>query len=507
MTLQQCELYVSTYMTKRPLPHFVKPRDFDGESSSSKSKQKLVFEERTGSSEAHDPSVEGSSQPIVFNNPYTSLSIQQQRSRLPIFKNRNQILYLLEKYQTVVIVGETGCGKSTQLPQYLVETGWAYDNKKVCVTQPRRVSAITLAQRVAEERMSLLGNDVGYVVRFDECCSEKAPIKFVTDGILVREIMKDPLLSDYRDEAVPVSLEYQCRFLHKVKHVIFSVIMVDEAHERTIYTDIIIGLLRKIIARRPDLRIIISSATIDAELFRDFFNRNETKDPEKDTSTIISVEGRTYPVKIFYKKNPVADYLRETVNTVLKIHKLEAEGDILSFLTGQDEVESVCQMLRNESNQLKNYDRLWVLPMYGGLSFREQMKVFESSPAGTRKVIVATNIAEASVTIPGISYGKNALYLLRISRKSLLFDFVIDCGFMKLRALKPETGIESLIVVPISQASAEQRAGRAGRLKPGRAYRLYPEEEYVKLMPASIPELQKRKKEMENVYIFTIQLV
>ncbi|KAK6022616.1 hypothetical protein OSTOST_11671, partial [Ostertagia ostertagi] len=250
----------------------------------------------------------------VYNNPYASLNMKQQRARLPIYKNRDHILYLCEKYRTVIIVGETGCGKSTQVPQYLLEAGWANDGRMIGITQPRRVAVVTLAARVAEEKETILGQDVGYTVRFDDVTDDQTKIKYMTDGILLRELLTDPLLSKY------------------------SVIMIDEAHERTCNSDILLGLLRKVLIVRPDLRIVVSSATLDAELFRDFFELNESDDHNLDTSCIMSVEGRTHPVTIYHTKTSVPNYIKATVDTVLDIHKNEIPGDILVFLTGQEEV-------------------------------------------------------------------------------------------------------------------------------------------------------------------------
>ncbi|ELT92990.1 hypothetical protein CAPTEDRAFT_98868 [Capitella teleta] len=380
----------------------------------------------------------------------TSLSIEKQRQQLPVFKYRTHILYLLEKYRTVVIIGETGCGKSTQIPQYLYEAGWAANGKVIGVTQPRRVAAITVATRVAEERAAILGHSVGYAIRFDDCTdAERTRIKFVTDGLLLREMMKDPLLTQY------------------------SVIMLDEAHERTLYTDIVLGLLKKVQRKREDLRIIVASATLDAEKFRKYFETNTSSDPEEDTAAILTVEGRMFPVDVFYIKAPVPSYLKATVETVMKIHHTERYGDILAFLTGQDEVEQVVSLLIEHARQLpKDALKMFVLPMYGSLPGREQMKVFERVGKGTRKIVIATNIAEASITIPGIVY-------------------VIDCGFVKINAYNPKGGFESLVVVPVSQASAQQRAGRAGRIRSGKAYRLYTEDDFLKLKPGSVPEMQR----------------
>ncbi|KAI4884892.1 hypothetical protein NFI96_013074 [Prochilodus magdalenae] len=416
--------------------------------------------EGPGVSEERELATEPSG-PVLIYNPHSTLSVEKQRQKLPVFKHRNNILYLVESFQTVVIVGETGCGKSTQIPQYLLEAGWAAEGKVIGVTQPRRVAATSdphrtttaqVANRVAEERGALLGHEVGYTIRFDDCSDPHATrIKFLTDGMLVREMMADPLLKKY------------------------SVLMLDEAHERTLYTDIALGLLKKIQRKRRDLRLIVASATLDAKKFQDFFNLNESGDPSKDTCGILTVEGRTFPVDVFYTVSPVPDYVKATVETVLKIHEAEEDGDVLAFLTGQEEVEKVVSMLQEQARTLSRYGikkHLRVLPMYAGLPYAEQMRVFERMPPTVRKVVVATNIAETSITINGIV-------------------FVIDCAFVKLRAYNPRTAIESLVVTPISKASAAQRAGRAGRNRPGKCFRLYTEEDFEKLPESTVPEMQR----------------
>ncbi|XP_014676096.1 PREDICTED: probable ATP-dependent RNA helicase DHX35 [Priapulus caudatus] len=266
---------------------------------------------------------------------------------------------------------------------------------------------------------------------------------------LIRELMRDPLLLKY------------------------SVVMVDEAHERSIHTDIIVGLLKKILKRRADLRVIVSSATLDAEAVRDFFNQDDSKGKSEEIATIITIEGRAFPVDVFYISSPVPDYVKATMETILKIHKHEKPGDILAFLTGQEEVEHVCALVREAAESMQRVTmQLLVLPMYASLTAKEQLKVFQRTPEKTRKVVIATNIAEASITINGITY-------------------VIDCGFVKLRAFNPDTGSDCLVVVPVSQASAEQRSGRAGRVRSGKSYRLYPEEEHAKLPAATVPEMQR----------------
>lgn len=369
----------------------------------------------------HELNEERSSEKSVVYNEYADLSLANQRRRLPIFNYRNHILYLLEKHNVLIIVGETGSGKSTQIPQYLVEAGWTEPGKQgVLITQPRRIAAVTLAKRVAEEQGVILGNEVGYAIRFDECSSkESTVIKYVTDGVLLREMMSDPLLKAY------------------------NVVLVDEAHERSINTDMCLGLLRKIQNKRKDLRIIISSATISAETFKDFFSRKS--DP--GTVGILSVEGRTHDIEVMYLRNPVANYIKATVEACLQIHYSDYDGDILAFLTGQDEVKEAVSLLIEhlKVQQAKgNKKFLKVLPFYSTLSAAEQLKVFERVPKRGRKAIIATNIAETSVTIDGIA-------------------FVVDCGFVKLKVYNPKTAVESLVICPASKASLEQRAGRAGR--------------------------------------------
>ncbi|KAJ9669456.1 hypothetical protein H2201_000323 [Coniosporium apollinis] len=319
------------------------------------------------------------------------------------------------------------------------------------------VAATTVAARVADEMRCNLGQEVGYSIRFEDVTSAATRIKFLTDGLLLREALVDPLLSRY------------------------SVIMVDEAHERSLSSDILLGLLKKIRKRRSDLRIVVSSATLQAEDFLRFFagadaehaNGNGATELGGSIGKIISLEGRMYPVDIHYLEQPAEDYLERAVQTVFDIHTKEAEGDILIFLTGREEIDSAIEMIVDRLNSLPpNTPSLLTLPLYAGLSTDQQMYVFEPAPEDTRKVIVATNIAEASVTIDDIVY-------------------VIDCGYVKLRAYNPKTGIETLTATPVSKASATQRAGRAGRTKPGKCYRLYTEEAFETLAEATVPEIQR----------------
>jgi len=297
-----------------------------------------------------------------------------------------------------------------------------------------------------------LGQEVGYSIRFEDVTSATTRIKFLTDGLLLREALVDPLLSRY------------------------SVIMVDEAHERSLSTDILLGVLKKIRKRRPELRIIVSSATLQAEEFLAFFNGNndvQAMNREEKTGRIVSIEGRVYPVDILYAETAVEDYVEKAIRTVFDIHTKEPGGDILVFLTGREEIETAVQAISERSAQLHpRAQSILPLPLYAGLTTEQQMYVFEPAPENTRKVIFSTNIAEASVTIDGIVY-------------------VIDSGFVKLRAFNPITGIETLTATPVSKASATQRAGRAGRTKPGKCFRLYTEASYQSLEQASIPEIQR----------------
>ncbi|KAG9439832.1 hypothetical protein H6P81_019997 [Aristolochia fimbriata] len=365
--------------------------------------------------------------------------LQDERKTLPIYAYREDILAAVDKYQVIIIVGETGSGKTTQIPQYLHEAGYTKRGKIGC-TQPRRVAAMSVAARVSQEMGVKLGHEVGYSIRFEDCTSDKTILKYMTDGMLLREFLGEPDLASY------------------------SVIMVDEAHERTLSTDILFGLVKDISRFRSDLKLLISSATLDAEKFSDYF----------DSAPIFNIPGRRYPVEIHYTKSPEADYLDAAIVTVLQIHVTQPPGDILVFLTGQEEIETAEENLKYRTRSLgTKIAELIICPIYANLPTELQSKIFEPTPEGARKVVLATNIAETSLTIDGIKY-------------------VIDPGFCKIKSYNPRTGMESLLVNPISKASANQRAGRSGRTGPGKCFRLYTAYNYHSdLEDNTVPEIQR----------------
>lgn len=367
-------------------------------------------------------------------------SMQEVRRSLPIFPYREDLLAAIHEHQILVIEGETGSGKTTQIPQYLLEDGYTKGGMKIGCTQPRRVAAMSVAARVAQEMSVKLGNEVGYSIRFEDCTSERTVLKYMTDGMLLREFLTEPDLASY------------------------SVIIIDEAHERTLHTDILFGLIKDIARFRPDLKVLVASATLDTERFSCFF----------DDAPVFRIPGRRFPVDIFYTKAPEADYLEACVVSVLQIHVTQAPGDVLVFLTGQEEIEACCELLQERCRRLgSKIAELLVLPIYANLPSDMQAKIFNPTPPGARKVVVATNIAETSLTIDGIIY-------------------VIDPGFCKQKSYNARTGMESLIVTPCSRASANQRAGRAGRVAAGKCFRLYTAWAFKHEMEeTTVPEIQR----------------
>jgi len=366
-------------------------------------------------------------------------SMKEQRESLPIYKFRSEIVKAVDDHQMLIVVGETGSGKTTQMTQYFAEHGYASNKRRIGCTQPRRVAAMSVAKRVAEEYGCRLGQEVGYSIRFEDCTSADTMIKYMTDGMLLREALMDPDMSNY------------------------NIIMLDEAHERTINTDVLFGLLKECCERRRDLKLVITSATLNATKFSNYFNK----------CPIFHIPGRLYPVTVKYLKQPEPDYLDAALLQVLQIHLSEPPGDILVFLTGKEEIDTACQILYERVKKLKGCPELMILPVYSALPSEMQTRIFEPTPAGSRKCVVATNIAEASLTIDGIYY-------------------VIDPGFVKQQVYNPKLRMNSLVITPISQNSAKQRAGRAGRTGPGSCYRLYTQAAYHnEMLPSAVPEIQR----------------
>ncbi|KAF3915151.1 p7 [Dactylellina cionopaga] len=396
-------------------------------------------------------------------NPFTKETLSSQyfkilekRRDLPVHAQRAEFLELYQKHQILVFVGETGSGKTTQIPQFVLYDELPHTTgKKVACTQPRRVAAMSVAKRVADEMDVALGDEVGYNIRFENNTSSKTILQYMTDGMLLREAMNDPELNRY------------------------SCIILDEAHERTLATDILMGLLKDVAKRRPDLKIVVMSATLDAQKFQRYFG-TESNDYN---APLLAVPGRTHPVEIFYTPEPERDYVEAALRTVLQIHGSEPEGDVLLFLTGEEEIEEACKRLRMEGDEMqREYDcgPLKVYALYGTLPPNQQQRIFDPAPPPARpggkpgrKVVVSTNIAETSLTIDGIVY-------------------VVDPGFSKQKVYNPRIRVESLLVSPISKASAQQRAGRAGRTRPGKCFRLYTEGAFKKeLIDQTYPEILK----------------
>lgn len=394
-----------------------------------------------------------------FNmRPYSQRfhQLYKKRITLPVFEYQADFMRLLNNHQCIVLVGETGSGKTTQIPQWCVEYAVSKGKKGVSCTQPRRVAAMSVAQRVSEEMDVNLGEEVGYSIRFEDCSSAKTLLKYMTDGMLLREAMSDPMLEQYQ------------------------VILLDEAHERTLATDILMGVLKEVIRQRSDLKLVVMSATLDAGKFQQYF----------DNAPLMNVPGRTHPVEIFYTPEPERDYLEAAIRTVIQIHMCEEiEGDILMFLTGQEEIEEACKRIKREVDNLgSDIGELKCIPLYSTLPPNLQQRIFEPAPppnangAIGRKVVVSTNIAETSLTIDGVV-------------------FVIDPGFAKQKVYNPRIRVESLLVSPISKASAQQRAGRAGRTKPGKCFRLYTEKAYSnEMQDNTYPEIL-RSNLGKSIYI------
>ncbi|KAI1338558.1 P-loop containing nucleoside triphosphate hydrolase protein [Xylariaceae sp. FL0016] len=367
-----------------------------------------------------------------------SKTLKEQREFLPAFAVREDLLRVIRDNQVVIVVGETGSGKTTQLTQFLYEDGYGKMGMIGC-TQPRRVAAMSVAKRVAEEMEIKLGSTVGYAIRFEDCTSKDTVIKYMTDGVLLRESLNERDLDRY------------------------SCVIMDEAHERALNTDVLMGLFNKILQRRRDLKLIVTSATMNSKRFSDFFGGA----PE------FIIPGRTFPVDTMFHRSPVEDYVDQAVQQVLSIHVSMGPGDILVFMTGQEDIECTCDLIRDRLDALNNPPKLSILPIYSQMPADLQAKIFDRAPPGVRKCIVATNIAETSLTVDGIMY-------------------VVDAGYSKLKVYNPRMGMDTLQITPISQANAGQRAGRAGRTGPGKAFRLFTEKAFKdELYIQTIPEIQR----------------
>lgn len=399
--------------------------------------------------------------------------LYQTRQKLPIFPRAKDIRTALSQHPVLVLSGETGSGKSTQVPQFLLQAGWC--TGKIAITQPRRVAAISLARRVAEEMGSPLGSaspasKVGYSVRFDENTSPGTRIKYLTEGMLLQELLRDATLSQY------------------------SCVVVDEVHERSVNVDLLLGFLKNLVygRRKGSLRVVVMSATADVEGISRFFdtppgaeeqqNGDANQDSPKDLKSASSgkmvsqchVEGRQFPVKTHYLSAPTEDVIDAALQRILQIHcKEPLPGDLLVFLTGQEAIQGLQKLVEDLTDKLPpGVPRLQVLPLYAALPQDAQQRIFEPAPRFTRKVILSTNIAETSVTVPGVR-------------------FVIDTGKAKMKQFRPRLGLESLLAKPISKSSADQRKGRAGREAPGQCFRLYTESAYKDLEQDNAPEIQR----------------
>jgi len=426
---------------------------------------------------------------------------------LPIAAAKGEIVALLSAHDFVVIVGDTGSGKTTQIPTFLLDADDAGARRQaragvpdvvkdedaddarddgvkaeegaaaaayelfapIAVTQPRRVAATSVSARVAHERGEVLGDgEVGYKVRFDTKVGPGGSrVTFMTDGVLVRECVGDPTLAKY------------------------NTVMLDEAHERSVDTDVLFGLVKRAVRLRRDkgmarLRIIIASATLDADRFSGYF----------EMAPVLRVPGRAFDVDIYHSKTNLVmtkfgpasrAYVEQACDVVMQLHETQPAGHVLVFLTGQDEIERACDILRQHASarqhgRVAEDDRpteLVTLPLYGALQSDAAARVFEAvDELRVRKVVVATNIAETSLTVPGVKY-------------------VVDPGYVKLKGYDPSRAVASLVVVPISKVAAEQRAGRAGRTAEGQCYRLYSRACFDGMAPETIPEI--RRSSMSSV--------
>lgn len=394
----------------------------------SKAKRAVFYDEGSDDEEDNETFQRSRSTPKAVLKEKAQ-KLLDSRKTLPIYHHKDKITSYVQNNPVVVVIGETGSGKSTQIPQFLMPL----NKKRIAVTQPRRVAAASLATRVSEEYGCHLGEEIGYQVRFSNLTSHNTKVTYLTDGMLIRELMLDENLSKY------------------------STIIIDEAHERTVLTDLTLGFLKQLIVsgKRRDLKVIVMSATLNADLFSKFF----------DHAPILYVEGRMYPVTKQYLSGSSEDIVDTMVRTIVQVNMSEQEGDFLCFLPGQEEIDNCVTILNTLAPELpKEAPMIVALPLYAALSPAQQIKIFEKLGPRKRKVILATNIAETSITVKGVKY-------------------VIDSGLRKVKVWRHLLGLSTLLTTPISQASAKQRAGRAGRESEGKVFRLYSEKLFLNKLP------------------------
>ncbi len=370
-----------------------------------------------------------------------NLGISAQGIDLPIVRSKQEIKETLGTSDTLIVIGETGSGKTTQLPIIIKES--LRPGQEIAVTQPRRVAATSVARYVAESTGSRLGQDIGYTIRFDDQTTEGTQVNFMTDGILIRKIQGDPLLSNY------------------------DVVMVDEVHERSKNIDFSLGLLKDIQKKRKKqgnpLKLVVASATLEKQKLIDYF----------DNAPAIEVPGRPYPVDVHYRdQNPtdIEDVPGIAAQTTMGILSSGKEGDVLIFMPGREEIDATAKMIEDLAKGSRTLESFDVLPLYGTQSPEEQDRIF--APSRKRKVIVSTNVAETSITIPGVRH-------------------VVDSGLIKQIEFNAESGIEALVTVEHAKSGCIQRAGRAGRVAPGDCYRLYTEESFNNRREFQLPEIQR----------------
>ena len=350
-------------------------------------------------------------------------------AELPICEYRERILAAMKRNQVVIVCGDTGSGKTTQLPKMAMELGRGADGRRIACTQPRRIAAVTVAERVAAELKTQVGGTIGYQHRFACRVSDSTRVKFMTDGVLLAETRRDPLLRAY------------------------DTIIVDEAHERSLNVDFLLGILKRILPRRRDLKVVVSSATLDTGRFSEYFN-----------APAVIVPGRLFPIEVRYMEPPEGEELDLPRDVSAAIRTLPPDGDVLVFLPGERDIRETADHMR----QSPFHSGDDVIPLLASLPAAEQRRAFLPSPK--RRVILATNVAETSLTIPGIRA-------------------VVDSGLARISRYVHRTQVQRLQVEPVSQASARQRAGRCGRLGPGICIRLYSEADFLSREPYTPPEV------------------